>query len=73
VTVSIGVAIWPDDGETPAALLRCADERLYQAKEGGRDRVIGPTPHHFPRPAEEPRRVSTGEVRLPVVPMVPPE
>jgi diguanylate cyclase (GGDEF)-like protein len=56
VTVSIGVAIWPDDGDSPADLLRCADERLYQAKAEGRDRVIGPTPHHFPRPVEEPRR-----------------
>jgi diguanylate cyclase (GGDEF)-like protein len=44
VTVSIGVAIWPDDGDTPAGVLRCADQRLYQAKAGGRDRVVGPTP-----------------------------
>jgi hypothetical protein len=51
--VSIGVAIWPDDGDTPAAVLRCADQRLYQAKAEGRDRVIGPTPHHHPRPAED--------------------
>jgi diguanylate cyclase (GGDEF)-like protein len=42
VTVSIGVAIFPDDGETPAEVLRCADERLYQAKQQGRDRVVGP-------------------------------
>jgi diguanylate cyclase (GGDEF)-like protein len=63
VTVSIGVAIWPDDGETPADLLRCADERLYQAKAAGRDRVVGPTPHPFPRPAEEGRRVAGGEAQ----------
>src|SRR5436305_3616932 len=61
VTVSIGVAIWPDDGESPADLLRCADERLYRAKAEGRDRVIGPTPHPFPRPAEEGRRAAGGE------------
>jgi two-component system, cell cycle response regulator len=53
VTVSIGVAIWPDDGETPVALLRCADQRLYQAKNEGRDRVIGPTPHHVRRETSE--------------------
>jgi diguanylate cyclase (GGDEF)-like protein len=53
VTVSIGVAIWPDDGETPADLLRCADQRLYQAKDEGRDRVIGPTPHHVRRDTTE--------------------
>ena len=73
VTVSIGVAIWPDDGDTPADLLRCADQRLYQAKAEGRDRVIGPTPHHHPRPTEESRRVATSEVQLPIAPMVPPE
>ena len=73
VTVSIGVAIWPDDGDTPAELLRCADQRLYQAKADGRDRVIGPTPHHFPRPTEESRRIPTSEMPLPAAPMVPPE
>jgi diguanylate cyclase (GGDEF)-like protein len=72
VTVSIGVAIWPDDGDTPAALLRCADQRLYQAKEQGRDRVVGPTPHHLPRPTGETRQ-PTSEMRLPVLPPVPPE
>src|SRR3954471_15541275 len=61
VTVSIGVAIWPDDGDSPADLLRCADERLYQAKAAGRDRVVGPIPHPFPRPAEEGRRAAGGE------------
>jgi len=73
VTVSIGVAIWPDDGDSPAELLRCADQRLYQAKAEGRDRVIGPTPHPFPRPVEEAKRVPTSEMRLPVAPMVPPD
>jgi diguanylate cyclase (GGDEF)-like protein len=53
VTVSIGVAIWPDDGESPAEILRCADQRLYQAKEQGRDRVVGPTPGKA-RSSEEP-------------------
>jgi diguanylate cyclase (GGDEF)-like protein len=72
VTVSIGVAIWPDDGETPAEILRCADQRLYQAKEQGRDRVIGPTPHHHPRPTEEARRIPTSEIPLPA-PVAPPE
>jgi diguanylate cyclase (GGDEF)-like protein len=42
VTVSIGVASWPDDGQTGAEVLRWADQRLYQAKEQGRDRVVGP-------------------------------
>ncbi|HKV09920.1 MAG TPA: GGDEF domain-containing protein [Thermoanaerobaculia bacterium] len=42
VTVSIGVAIFPEDGESAAQVLRCADQRLYEAKAQGRDRVVGP-------------------------------
>jgi len=41
VTVSIGAAMYPDDGAKPDALFRAADERLYAAKEGGRNRVVG--------------------------------
>jgi len=43
VTVSIGAAMYPDDGNAPDALFRAADERLYAAKEGGRNRVVGVT------------------------------
>jgi diguanylate cyclase (GGDEF)-like protein len=43
VTVSIGAAMYPDDGTTPDALFRAADQRLYAAKEGGRNRVVGVT------------------------------
>jgi diguanylate cyclase (GGDEF)-like protein len=53
LTVSIGVALWPEDGQSGPEVLRCADQRLYQAKEQGRDRVIGPAPgkaRHTPRP-----------------------
>ena len=37
VTVSIGVACYPQDGETVATLLKAADQALYRAKEIGRD------------------------------------
>jgi two-component system, cell cycle response regulator len=40
VTVSIGVAVLPDDGTTPSALIRAADEALYAAKAAGRDRWL---------------------------------
>jgi len=39
VTASLGVAVWDGDVGTPGALLRAADEALYRAKRGGRDRV----------------------------------
>lgn len=39
-TVSIGVAVYPEDGDALESLLQCADRRLYRAKEGGRNRVV---------------------------------
>jgi diguanylate cyclase (GGDEF)-like protein len=39
VTVSLGVATFPDDGQDGAALIAAADRALYQAKAGGRNRV----------------------------------
>jgi len=39
ITVSIGVSLFPDDGEDADALLRRSDGALYQAKEAGRDAV----------------------------------
>ena len=44
VTVSIGVANWPDDGEAPETVLATADARLYEAKRLGRDCAVGPPP-----------------------------
>ena len=40
VTISIGVAATKGEGDTPEQLLKRADEALYEAKEGGRNRVI---------------------------------
>ncbi len=39
ITVSIGVATFPEDGNTAEDILRAADARLYSAKEGGRNRI----------------------------------
>ncbi len=36
-TCSIGVAFFPQDGETPETLLARADQAMYQAKDMGRD------------------------------------
>jgi diguanylate cyclase (GGDEF)-like protein/PAS domain S-box-containing protein len=37
VTASIGIAIWPEDGEGLEALLQCADVAMYRAKDEGRN------------------------------------
>jgi diguanylate cyclase (GGDEF)-like protein len=42
VTISIGVASWPEHGEEISRLLERADDRLYEAKLAGRDQVKGP-------------------------------
>lgn len=39
VTISIGVATFPNNGKTGEEVLRAADLALYQAKEKGRNRV----------------------------------
>ena len=40
VTVSIGVASFPADAQAELELIRVADQRLYQAKREGRNRVV---------------------------------
>ncbi len=40
ITVSIGVAAYPEDGREAETLLDVADSRLYAAKEAGRNRVV---------------------------------
>jgi diguanylate cyclase (GGDEF)-like protein len=37
ITVSIGIAVYPDHGGTGAAVLEAADDALYAAKAAGRD------------------------------------
>jgi diguanylate cyclase (GGDEF)-like protein len=39
VTVSIGIAVAPDQGQERVGLLRLADDALYRAKDSGRNRV----------------------------------
>jgi diguanylate cyclase (GGDEF)-like protein len=39
VTISIGVAAFPDHGQDGPSLIRSADMALYEAKQAGRDRV----------------------------------
>jgi diguanylate cyclase (GGDEF)-like protein/PAS domain S-box-containing protein len=39
ISASIGVAEFPQDGADPAAILKAADDCVYQSKHGGRNRV----------------------------------
>jgi diguanylate cyclase (GGDEF)-like protein len=40
VTLSVGVAAWPDHGEQIGKVIEAADAALYAAKRGGRDRAM---------------------------------
>jgi diguanylate cyclase (GGDEF)-like protein len=40
VTISLGVASFPEHGETPHTLITLADKALYWAKNHGRDRAV---------------------------------
>ena len=48
VTLSIGVAAFPDHGETPESLITSADNALYHAKRTGRNRVVLADPNLHP-------------------------
>ncbi|HTV22313.1 MAG TPA: diguanylate cyclase [Polyangiaceae bacterium] len=58
VTVSIGIASYPDHGSERDVLIRSADEALYRAKNEGRDRaVVASTP---PSETRRPERAQGG-------------
>lgn len=40
VTMSIGISLYPDNGEDGSTLLQHADTAMYRAKEGGRNRYV---------------------------------
>ncbi len=54
LTISLGVAAAPGDGDTPAALLAAADRRNYLAKRRGRDGAV----------ADDAEDAATGDARV---------
>lgn len=44
VTVSIGVASFPEDSDSPASLFKIADENLLRAKRNGRNTIVSLQP-----------------------------
>ncbi|MCK5739272.1 GGDEF domain-containing protein, partial [bacterium] len=40
LTISVGVATYPDDFQNLDELVKCADRRLYKAKKNGRNLVV---------------------------------
>ena len=40
LTISIGVSTYPQIGQAVEELVRSADRAMYNAKEGGRNRVV---------------------------------
>jgi len=48
ISLSMGVATWPEDCAAPAALLACADGRVYDAKRAGRGRAVGGDGYELP-------------------------
>lgn len=45
VTASIGIALYPDDGDTPELLIKNADTAMYEAKEQGKNSYRFYNPH----------------------------
>jgi diguanylate cyclase (GGDEF)-like protein len=58
LTVSVGVAAFPDDGKTPEEIVWASDHALYESKRGGRNRVTGYVFRPGPGPASDPRTVT---------------
>ena len=56
LTLSIGVAEYPDGGETPEELIATADAAMYRAKGSGRNQVVvAGTTEQRPQPQPQPQ------------------
>ncbi len=53
ISISIGVATYPDDAREPWELIECADRALYGAKKQGRNRVVAYDVLEAPAPPQD--------------------
>jgi diguanylate cyclase (GGDEF)-like protein len=53
ITLSLGVAVYPEHGRTAQELLLAADAALYQAKADGRDRIATVRQHTIAEHAQQ--------------------
>lgn len=69
ITLDFGIAVYPQDGEQKSALLRLADQRLYQLKHAGRtpSRVISLEPPAQREVPPHPLQPSRPTVAPPIV------
>lgn len=56
LTVSVGLAEYPDGGDTPEELIATADAAMYQAKSSGRNQVVVAGATEQPPPEKKSRR-----------------
>ena len=61
--VSVGIATWPYDARTKTGLVQVADENLYAAKSGGRNRIVGNAPSASRRRRQRRRRTAENRAR----------
>jgi len=53
ISLSGGVATYPDDGQSSSDLIAAADAALYRAKREGRNRVVASKPKYFSDEADD--------------------
>jgi two-component system cell cycle response regulator len=56
LTLSVGVAEYPDGGDTPEELIATADAAMYKAKSAGRNQVVVGGTAEQPPPERKARR-----------------
>jgi diguanylate cyclase (GGDEF)-like protein len=68
LALDYGLAVYPDDGELQEVLIRVADERLYQLKNGVRVGTTAGAAAAAPRPAETPKQEISPAPKVSAVP-----